>query len=220
MGVRFFCPNGHKLHVKSFLAGKRGICPHCDVRFTIPHESTGRVAAVASSRRAGTHVTPTRTAQRPTAPVALPIAPAGLTDIPHSGDAVESGGDAGKTQWYVRPPSGGQYGPADTPVLQEWIEQGRVPPDARVWRDGWDDWRIASDVIGELVPQASGQPSSSALFDEDFPALDPSHADADFRSTAALRTGKRHSTFNSLAFGLVALVIVLAIALGLIVALR
>ena len=39
MGIRFYCPNGHKLNVKAFLAGKRGICPHCDARFDIPHES-------------------------------------------------------------------------------------------------------------------------------------------------------------------------------------
>ena len=40
MGIRFYCPNGHKLHVKSFLAGKRGICPHCGVTVDIPFTST------------------------------------------------------------------------------------------------------------------------------------------------------------------------------------
>ncbi len=40
MGIRFYCPNGHKLHVKSFLAGKRGICPHCGVTVDIPLTST------------------------------------------------------------------------------------------------------------------------------------------------------------------------------------
>lgn len=37
MGIRFTCPNGHKLHVKEFLAGKRGICPSCGAKFVIPH---------------------------------------------------------------------------------------------------------------------------------------------------------------------------------------
>jgi hypothetical protein len=36
MGIRFNCPNGHKLHVKSFLAGKRGYCPHCGTKVLIP----------------------------------------------------------------------------------------------------------------------------------------------------------------------------------------
>ena len=39
MGIRFYCPNGHKLNVKSFLAGKRGICPHCGIKFEIPQQS-------------------------------------------------------------------------------------------------------------------------------------------------------------------------------------
>ena len=39
MGIRFTCPNGHKLNVKSFQAGMRGICPHCGVGVDIPLES-------------------------------------------------------------------------------------------------------------------------------------------------------------------------------------
>ena len=38
MGIRLHCPNGHKLNVKSFLAGKRGICPHCGAKFDIPSD--------------------------------------------------------------------------------------------------------------------------------------------------------------------------------------
>jgi hypothetical protein len=36
MGIRLHCPNGHKVHVKSFLAGKRGVCPQCGSKFDIP----------------------------------------------------------------------------------------------------------------------------------------------------------------------------------------
>ena len=36
MGIRCYCPNGHKLNLKSHLAGQRGICPECGVRFIIP----------------------------------------------------------------------------------------------------------------------------------------------------------------------------------------
>ncbi|MGI9427078.1 MAG: hypothetical protein ACR2NM_00355, partial [Bythopirellula sp.] len=39
MGIRFLCPNGHKLNVKAFLAGKRGICPQCDAKFLVPKQS-------------------------------------------------------------------------------------------------------------------------------------------------------------------------------------
>lgn len=40
MGIRFYCPNGHKLNVKSFQAGRRGICPYCGAKLQIPTEST------------------------------------------------------------------------------------------------------------------------------------------------------------------------------------
>lgn len=42
MGIRFFCANGHKIHVKEFLAGKRGICPECGVKVDIPDKPGGR----------------------------------------------------------------------------------------------------------------------------------------------------------------------------------
>ena len=49
MGVRFECPNGHKLHVKAELAGRRGICPECQVRFVVPHDSGGRAEIAEAS---------------------------------------------------------------------------------------------------------------------------------------------------------------------------
>jgi hypothetical protein len=42
MGIRFICPNGHKLNVKAFLAGKRGLCPKCGAKVVIPPHSTRR----------------------------------------------------------------------------------------------------------------------------------------------------------------------------------
>jgi hypothetical protein len=39
MGIRFNCPNGHKLNVKEFLAGKRGVCPQCGAKFIIPAQA-------------------------------------------------------------------------------------------------------------------------------------------------------------------------------------
>ena len=40
MGIRFYCPNGHKLNVKEFQAGRKGICPFCGAKIQIPTEST------------------------------------------------------------------------------------------------------------------------------------------------------------------------------------
>ena len=124
MGIRFFCPNGHRLKVKSFLAGKRGYCPHCGVKLLIP-ESTEMAATPEIVRE--------------------PIVPLAAATT-----AEESG-------WYVRPPSGGQYGPATTEVIQQWVVQNRVPDDSLVWREGWPEWRPAADALKE-VP--NGEPES------------------------------------------------------------
>jgi len=39
MGIKFLCPNGHKLNVKSFLKGKKAICPKCGARVLVPDDS-------------------------------------------------------------------------------------------------------------------------------------------------------------------------------------
>lgn len=53
--------------------------------------------------------------------------------------------------WYVRPPSGGQYGPASVEILRQWIDEGRVAATALLWREGWPQWRDASDALPELA---------------------------------------------------------------------
>jgi hypothetical protein len=70
MGIRFSCPAGHQLHVKSFLAGKRGVCPKCGVSVLIPNvlsdesrpevqsESIAAAATTVANREAGRPGTP------------------------------------------------------------------------------------------------------------------------------------------------------------------
>ncbi len=53
--------------------------------------------------------------------------------------------------WYVRPPSGGQFGPADADVMRTWIKEGRVTADSLVWREGWRDWTEAVSVFPKLA---------------------------------------------------------------------
>lgn len=94
MGIKFYCPNGHKLNVKNYLAGKKGICPYCNEKFLIPEESTkSQVAALTESQAQapGSVVTPqTGTVHNqsaptvnqpayPGAPIPMPVqqAPAG-----------------------------------------------------------------------------------------------------------------------------------------------
>ena len=56
MGIKFHCPNGHKLNVKAFLAGKKGICPKCGTKMLIPTVSEAGLAEYIHSRGGAHHV--------------------------------------------------------------------------------------------------------------------------------------------------------------------
>ena len=58
--------------------------------------------------------------------------------------------EAPETIWYVRPPSGGQFGPAPGDLMRTWVAEGRVSADSLVWREGWRDWQEAGGVFPRL----------------------------------------------------------------------
>ena len=127
MGIRFNCENGHELHVKSFLAGKRGICPKCGVKVEIP-------------RDAGKE-----------------------KDSPVGADAKSSNHASSQTggAWFIRIPSGEQFGPADERTFRDWVAQGRVGENCLVWREGWPDWKAAADVLSDSSEHSRKPPSGS-----------------------------------------------------------
>ncbi len=147
MGIRFFCPNGHRLNVKDFQAGQTGICPFCGVKMPIPLESTRRSSKQRLSLRqegdAVGNVTSQTIVRQPTKPSPLKqaISPDPLAE-------------AGEVVWYVHPPSGGQFGPAAADVMRAWIAEGRIGVDSLVWHEGWRDWQIAGNVFPQLSPPA------------------------------------------------------------------
>jgi len=219
MGIRFYCPNGHKLHVKAFQAGMRGICPYCGAKVQIPLHSTrpstrelkaqraaqrqalqSSAGPQGSSSPSGLQIpdqtapfSPARTDSAPATPFenltdfleptptqnppeppgefrAMPVpldaslrgpsetAPASevvLTNKPEppplltEKPLVDPLSDP-DVAWYVRPPAGGQYGPAAPEVIRVWIAEGRITPDTLVWREGWRDWREAREVFPSL----------------------------------------------------------------------
>jgi hypothetical protein len=77
-------------------------------------------------------------------PVSYQSAPATPAEPVSAADPLAEAPDV---VWYVRPPSGGQFGPATGDVMRNWIDEGRVSPEALVWREGWRDWREASEVF-------------------------------------------------------------------------
>ena len=168
MGIRFFCPNGHKLNVKEHLAGKTGFCPECGVRLVILYQSTRK-----SSRELGTEK------GNDESPFAVPVpgtAPSfSLEGMPQQNAAenaqaytMEAAPAAfpAPTEpaianpilndqtvvWYIQVPDGGpQYGPATGQVVNAWIQERRIAPAMLVWREGWSNWLEAKDVFPELL---------------------------------------------------------------------
>ena len=149
MGIRFYCPNGHKLNVKDFQAGKRGICPYCEVRFRIPRESQiprrNKHRQVPALGPAIEHAANPFTggAQNPSSKLATEV-------VSSAGNGATEKAPNPGASWYVRPPSGGQFGPAEGSVFLNWIDEGRVSCDTLVWREGWQEWQSAGAVFPGL----------------------------------------------------------------------
>jgi tetratricopeptide (TPR) repeat protein len=62
-----------------------------------------------------------------------------------------------------------EYGPVSKLVLDQWVSQGRIPPETRLLRSDWNKWRRATYVYPELRPQIETdkkQPSSISSFPE------------------------------------------------------
>ena len=171
MGIRVRCPNGHELNVKSLLAGKRGVCPHCGARFQIPGhshqdsqqwESGSRPAAAeprGDSLDRDSPVPPAaEDARRADSVSRTPEADRSAAE--HWVDPIA---ESPQSLWHVRPPSGEQYGPADAATIERWLAEGRVPADALVWRQGWPEWRTAASVFHQLHPADSTPNVSTQL---------------------------------------------------------
>lgn len=187
MGIRFFCPHcDRRLHVKDYFAGKKGICPHCDEKIIIPRESTiakqdasgamdleesplelpGELdSEVVSASRSESVAGVENQSAMPTAnrveasgkPLETTQTATGTPDV--SSDELDPISAGPHLIWYVRPPSGGQYGPAEGDVMRQWVQEGRVTADSLVWQEGWDEWRSAVEIFPQIGP---GQPEVSA----------------------------------------------------------
>ena len=147
MGIRFYCPNGHKLNVKEKLAGKRGICPQCGVKLLIPRKSTR----------------PSSREERLQQDLLAGGAGGNLNDFDvftddssagtfggHGVNALPSSADDPNVVWYVQFPDGQRYGPATLPIIQSWIKERRISPTMLVWREGWQDWLEARQVFPDV----------------------------------------------------------------------
>ncbi|MCA9229292.1 MAG: DUF4339 domain-containing protein [Planctomycetales bacterium] len=176
MGIRFLCPNGHKLNVKAFLAGKRGICPDCDARFIVPTVSGGKAVSVEP-----TPDTQIPDPELPSTSIATssgaPLPPASDQNLPEA--------------WYVRLAAGEQYGPANTELMSDWVNEGRVASDSMVWRTGWEHWKPASEVLPAFQVPPPVEPVAPD------PPLGEASGDSSSSPALSLATRPRRPRLNS-----------------------
>lgn len=127
MGIRLSCPNGHPLHVKTELAGKRGICPQCQARFVIPHPTVTNGSAPTTP--APTPVAPptppaatAHPAARPAAtPAPQPAAPAAAPAAVPVANVAPAAVPAGATPPVMAPPAGS---PPPAAAIPQAVPQG------------------------------------------------------------------------------------------------
>jgi hypothetical protein len=156
MGIRFRCHVcDERLHVKFFQAGRKGRCPHCQSRFRVPNEDSDFSIPLESAKRESKAISSnvndedSPKVEEAIASVATMESPSAEPPPPETSTPIHLPAHA---RWFVRPPSGGVYGPADTRTLESWISQRRVTADSYIWREGMDIWCLAS----ELMPDAFG----------------------------------------------------------------
>lgn len=248
MGIRFLCSScGKKLNIKVELAGKKGRCPKCNEKITIPKESSleqvedppkfsentsaannsnesvsAKEIAVqvavkpasqepasqkpksskpksskpdspkpepAATKRVNksSRSTQSTASQNASAPKPSPQTIEAETaqkdsppPLPSASDQTEIEGpaatpvaepqpktdvfaEAPEANWFVRPSSGGQFGPAEPDVMKGWLSEGRVGADSLVWREGWEEWQTAGDVFQEELSAVAEPPTEQQI---------------------------------------------------------
>jgi GYF domain 2 len=248
VGIRFKCHQcGRELHVKDFQAGKRSKCPECSVRFRIPNQSADFSIPLGSESAAEEASTETQTATHAigeTTKTAISLADSPKTNsssvkTPASSSRIATNGsenqeseqtapestipqplrEAPQANWYVQPPTGGQYGPASSEVFGEWLAEHRVTRDSLVWSEGWEQWQLAGEVFSEsFAPPSTLVPKPKVPFShggtESSTAVSPANTSASTLERARLaKKMKRKRNY------MVMISILAVISLGLIIAL-
>ena len=228
MGIRVVCPNGHRLNLKSHLAGHHGLCPQCSARFLIPRESsdsplehdtrTDESNPVNSPAAADSPDTPNGVQNSPvavSAPVEPKVSPQTQATVPGSGDnsIVKPGDFAPQSVWYVQAIEGGKagerFGPAPGDMMQAWIAEGRILPDYLVWRDGWSDWQLGSSILAGSERSDNVNPTGPAT--SAIPVIEESLSG---RSAGSLANRSKWKPALVILLALVGLVLALGVGLA------
>jgi hypothetical protein len=212
MGIKFHCPKGHKLNVKAFLAGKKGVCPKCGIRLRIPTTSEPGLDSDLEESDA-THGEAVKS--NGSGAVAVAKAPQAATAEANpaaTATANDPIAEAPAAIWYVRPPTGGQYGPARGEIMRKWLAEGRVSSDSLVWREGWTDWQSA----GKLFPALGAAGAAAAAPPPSVSTTVPLSPRSSQRAAARYETKKQDRTSMAVAI-LAGLGVICVVLLGVLV---
>ncbi|MDR2344632.1 MAG: DUF4339 domain-containing protein [Planctomycetaceae bacterium] len=145
MGIRFFCPNGHKLNVKSSLAGLKGFCPECGIELVIPLTSTRK-----SSKEGGGLIENSQ--DNDSQPDLISMFSQSVNNIVTSQNLDLQNP---LINWYIYDPNNGgdRQGPFRSQAIQILIKQNQIKPTFYIWHEGLPDWEQASSIFPELSNQ-------------------------------------------------------------------
>ena len=180
MGIVSFCPQGHRVKVKDHLAGKKGVCPTCGVRFRIPLASVAApTAAVAAATLPEAKIVSLDAAVAARLPQvrllnlaaepargvpAAPERPARsepveeeevelVVEEPCRHPAIAARPDLA---WCIAVPGGTASEPMSADALQAWLDSGLPTGDELVWRADWAEWQPIAAVFPEAVRPPRG----------------------------------------------------------------
>lgn len=172
MGIRFHCPHCKRgLNIKQEMAGKKGACPSCNKVLLVPTESKkvessslvlgSSIEANDSSLSSGGKIQ--NAGKSITARKNDPLQKKSMTQPgPAQSEFDDPLLEDPDAVWFVRPPEGGQYGPAKAELLKQWIDEERVGIESFVWREGWADWLPANRVFKQLPDSPPPVPVASS----------------------------------------------------------
>ena len=165
MGIVAYCPQGHRVKVKVELAGRKGLCPTCGMKFRIPRagdEIPGPtvVEPPPAAEPGGAAAWPTARivsidpAVVAGLPRALPVeGPTGAVqpraDVPPVSSAFAAVpqrawhpaiADRPDLAWSVAQPGGEPSPSLSADGMQEWLDARGWNGDEYVWRADWPQW--------------------------------------------------------------------------------
>src|SRR5687768_7388540 len=107
-------------------------CTNCEARYQFDASQAGRALAC---RACG---------------FVFRVPPVPVSTVPHPEAASAAGG-----RWHLRFPSGREFGPVQTHVIEEWVREGRVDGESLVCPEGAEEWYRLEDAFPDLVkPEA------------------------------------------------------------------